>query len=367
MVSALSGPAGSLGLNMRAGVLAAFEEANHAGGIGGRTVELLCADDGYEPARTGQAVRQLIDRDGVVAIIGSVGTPTGVVAMPICREKRVPFVAPFTGAASLRPVPPDPMVFHFRAGYHEEIGAMVDALLDHAGLSFKDIAFFTQRDAYGDAGFAGGLAAFKRRGAPEGFRPLHVRYERNTLDVESALADCLSAEPRPRAIVMVGAYAPCAQFIRMARESGFNPLFLNVSFVGAEALARAFGAGKAGEGVIVTEVVPTLDRQTPLTKEFAQALSALPSQTRVEPSLGALEGYLSGRMACLALRKCRGEPTPKSFASALAGLGSFDLGLGTPLALDSKDHQACHTVWSSIIHGGRIVAFDWKDLSPAKK
>lgn len=367
MVTALTGPAKSLGLNMRAGVLAAIEEANRTGGINGRTIELRCVDDGYEPARTGPVLRDMIEKDAVIAFIGNVGTPTGVVSMPICQEKRVPFVAPFTGAMSLRPTPPDPMVFHFRAGYHEEIGAMVDALIDHAGLALTDIAFFTQRDAYGDAGFAGGLAACARRGAPEGFRPLHVRYERNTLDIEAALADCLAAQPQPRAVIMVGAYAPCAQFIRLARESGFDPLFLNVSFVGAEALATDLGAGETGDGVIVTQVVPTLDVQTPAGLAFTGALAKLPTEYRVEPCLGAFEGYLAGRMACVALGKCEGTPTPAGFALALKELGSFDLGLGSPLTIDTSNHQASHAVWPSILRAGRVTAFDWTELARVAK
>ncbi len=367
MVTALTGPAKALGQSMRAGVLAALEETNRAGGINGRKLELACMDDGYEPAQTGKRVRQLIDKDGVLAIVGNVGTPTGVIAMPICRDKQVPFIAPFSGAMSLRPTPPDPMVFHFRASYHEEIGAMVDALIDRAGLRPEDIAFFTQRDAYGDAGFAGGLAALRRRGAPETLRPPHARYERNTLDVESALADCLSAQPRPQAVVMVGAYAPSARFIRLARESGFDPLFLNVSFVGAEALARELGETKAGDGVIITEVVPTLDIATPLTKDFADGLRSLPSDVSAEPCAVALEGYLAGRMVCRALRGCQGETTSASLAKSMGHLGRFDLGVGAPLALNTTDHQACHTVWPSITRHGRVVAFDWKDLTRDRK
>lgn len=166
---------------------------------------------------------------------------------------------------------------------------------------------------------------------------------------------------------MVGAYAPCAQFIRMARESGFDPLFLNVSFVGAEALAKDLGAGAAGEGVIVTQVVPTLDVQTPLVEAFAAALAAVPAEQRVDPCLGAFEGYLAGTIACAALRKCPGEPTAASFGAALQGLGTFDLGLGSPLTLDEKDHQASHTVWPSIIRAGRVRALGWKELASIAK
>ena len=56
------------------------------------------------------------------------------------------------------------------------------------------------------------------------------------------------------AVVMIGTYDPCAKFIRLSRDQGFNPLFYNVSFVGAEELARKLK--DAGEGVIVTQVVP---------------------------------------------------------------------------------------------------------------
>lgn len=52
MSTALSGPAAELGENLRAGVLAALEEANRSGGVGGRRLELISLDDQYEPAQT---------------------------------------------------------------------------------------------------------------------------------------------------------------------------------------------------------------------------------------------------------------------------------------------------------------------------
>lgn len=46
---------------------------------------------------------------------------------------------------------------------------------------------------------------------------------------------------------MIGTYGPCAEFIKLAHKAGFHPTFVNVSFVGANALARELGA--AGEAV----------------------------------------------------------------------------------------------------------------------
>lgn len=365
MVTALSGPAANLGIHMRAGVLAAFEEVNRSGGVHGRKIELMARDDGYEPSRTGPAVRELIEKERVLAFVGNVGTPTGVITLPICRETGTLFVGPFTGAMSLRTQPGqpvDPVAFHYRASYHEETGAMVDALLDEGGLKPEEIAVFSQRDAYGDAGYSGTVAALQRRGGPEQKKPLHARYERNTVAVESAVADCLSSPVRPRAIIMVGAYAPCAAFIKTCIESDFHPLFLNVSFVGPESLAKELGP--IGDGTIVTQVVPTLDSEAAAIKTMSDSVAALPPGIRVEPSLGALEGYMVGKMVVSALAAIPPDepPTSKALATALEALGAFDPGIGQKLSLSGHDHQASHRVWPSIVRNGRITSMNWSDL-----
>jgi ABC-type branched-subunit amino acid transport system substrate-binding protein len=65
--AALDGPASALGRGMRDGILAAFSEANRAGGIGGRKLELLSADDGYDPVKSIEATRRLLDESRVFA------------------------------------------------------------------------------------------------------------------------------------------------------------------------------------------------------------------------------------------------------------------------------------------------------------
>src|SRR6202171_5833748 len=75
-VAALAGPAQALGQGMREGIVAAFEEANRAGGINGRKLELKSVDDGYEPEKTIEAVKKIIGEENVFALLGAVGTPT---------------------------------------------------------------------------------------------------------------------------------------------------------------------------------------------------------------------------------------------------------------------------------------------------
>ena len=90
-------------------------------------------------------MRQLSEQEHVLAVIGNVGTPTAIAAIPIANEQKTLFFAPFTGAGVLRQTPPDRYVINYRASYAEETAAMIDALIDQAGLALNDIAFFTQR------------------------------------------------------------------------------------------------------------------------------------------------------------------------------------------------------------------------------
>jgi ABC-type branched-subunit amino acid transport system substrate-binding protein len=359
MSTALSGPAANLGQDMQTGVVVGLGHANAGGGVHGQLLHLLSLDDGYEPARTAPNMRQLLERDNVLAVIGNVGTPTAIAAIPIAEERKTLFFAAFSGAGVLRKNPPDRYVFNYRASYAEETGSMIDALIDGAGLKIQDIAFFTQRDGYGDSGFAGGVAALRRHGLKDESDVLHVTYERNTLAVENALATLLYAEHEPRAIIMVGAYKPCAKFIRLAQEAGITPLFLNVSFVGSHSLASELGDLPAH--VIVTQVVPhPEDVSLPIVREYQADLKVSAPSER--PGFGSLEGYIAARILDRALERISGAPTREAIVQALEAMGEFDLGLGEKLNLSPSDHQACHHVWPTILSHGQFVSFDWKDV-----
>jgi ABC-type branched-subunit amino acid transport system substrate-binding protein len=288
-----------------------------------------------------------------------VGTPTAVAAIPIANETKTPFYGAYTGAGALRKQPPDRYVVNYRASYAEETAAMVEALVSQLGFQPEEIAFFTQRDAYGDAGFVGGIAALKAHGLASEHEVAHGRYERNTLAIEDGLAEVMQADPPPRAVILVGAYAPCARFIELSREVGLDAHFLNVSFVGAAPLAAALG--EKGDGVIVTQVVPHVNSEVPVVREYRKALTAW--QATATPTFGSLEGYVAARILLLALAGVEGDITRESVIDALEGLGEFDIGLGVKLELGPGEHQASHTVWPTILKGGRIQPLDWAVLA----
>jgi hypothetical protein len=151
----LTGPAKELGQNMKRGIEAAFNVANANGGVYGRQLRLVAADDGYEPTRTAVAMKELYEKNQVFGLVGNVGTPTAVVALPYALDRKMLFFGAFTGAGLLRNDPPDRYVFNYRASYAEETAAVVNYLVKVRRLLPEQIAVFAQQDAYGDSGFAG--------------------------------------------------------------------------------------------------------------------------------------------------------------------------------------------------------------------
>ncbi|MBI1247478.1 ABC transporter substrate-binding protein [bacterium] len=356
MSTALSGPTAALGRDMKVGVLAAFAEANQAGGINQKNVRLIALDDAYEPKKCRPNMHQLIEKDKVVAIIGNVGTPTAAVAIPIANELRTPFVAPFTGASLLRKSPPDRYVINFRASYAQETAAMVNGLVE-SGIDPSEIAFFTQDDSYGDDGYYGGLTAIQHH-CPDISQAMiaHGRYERNTLSVESALADVLVHTPLPKAVIMIGAYAPCAKFIQLSKANGFEPVFLNVSFVGVDPLLKSLGPD--AEGVIVTQVVPHYQSDYPMAIAYRKAMHKFQPTARL--SFGSLEGYIAGKLLLHSMDSISGPVTREGIVDSFERISDFDIGLGVPLHFSELDHQASNAVWPTVIRNGEIVPMNWR-------
>ncbi len=341
--AAFNGPAAELGRGMRRGIEAAFKEANDAGGVHGRRLELLSLDDGYEPEGAIRNTRRLIEQEGVFALIGGVGTPTSRSAVPVAAEAGVPYVAPFTGAGFLRE---EPHVINLRASYAQETEEMVARLTGDLGI--ERIAVVIQNDSFGRAGLAGVRAAFDRRG----MNPVAVGvYPRNTTAVKTALVDIELG--RPEAVIVVGAYQPVAALIAWTRRLGLDPVFMTLSFVGSNALAEELGPG--GAGVYVTQVVPFPTGNRPkIAAAYRRALRA--HTAGAEPGFVSFEGYLAGRLAIEALERCGPEVDRERFIQALRNAGVIDLD-GFRLAFGDDDNQGSDAVFLTVIDGqGRYRA-----------
>jgi ABC-type branched-subunit amino acid transport system substrate-binding protein len=333
--NAQEGPSKLLGDGISKGAFAYFRQLAARGGVFGRRVRMVQYDDGYEPERCLSNAKQLLDVDKAFVLFGFVGTPTCKAVVPLATRRKAPFLFPFTGAAFLRDLNEAPTVYNLRGDYDMETRAMVEHLVKQGK---KRIAIFYQDDSYGAAGLHGTLKALKAHGLSlvgEG------AYQRNTTAVNRALLSILKA--KPEAVIMIGAYLPCAEFIKRARKLGLeHAVFINISFVGSNALAAALGP--EGEGTLVTQVVPfPWNKELPAVREYHAALGqAYPEE---EPGFVSFEGYLDAKLLVEGLRRVGHDLTRERFLRALEEMQSVDLGIGEEVGFSPFDHQGLKKVF----------------------
>ena len=341
-----TGAAKELGNQMRLGIETAFDLANDADGINGRQVKLVVADDGYEPTRTTDTMKQLLEKQQVFGFVGNVGTPTAVVALPYALEHHALFFGAFTGADLLRRAPPDRYVFNYRASYAEETDAVVRYLVKTRHLRPEQIAVFAQHDAFGDAGFAG-VAKAMRALRGDDSTILRLDYERNTVDVDNAVASLRAHKTPIKAVVMVAAYRAAAKFIEKTRDLYPSMIYTNVSFVGSTALASELMllGPRFANGVIVTQVVPAVDGYSSAILKYKTALAKyFPGEA---PDYVSLEGYVDGTLLLEGLKRTGPKPDTETLVDALENLRDFDIGLGAPISFSQSDHQGSHKIWGT--------------------
>ena len=361
--AALSGPTKELGQNMKMGIMAAFNAANANGGVHGRELRLIAADDGYEPARSAIAMKQLYENDKVFGVVGNVGTPTAAVALPYALERKMLFFGAFTGAGLLRNDPPDRYVFNYRASYAEETEATVHYLVKVRRLKTSQIAVFAQQDSYGDSGFAGVAKAIRSLGGNDR-AILRLNYQRNTVDVDDAIAQLQAHNSNKsrvpiKAVIMVPAYRAAAKFIEKTRDLYPDMIYTSVSFVGSTALANELMllGKRLADGVIVTQVVPAVDGHSSLALEYKSALAKyFPGES---PDYVSFEGYVAASVLIAALKRNGAQLDTERLVTTLENLRGLDIGLGTPVTFSPSEHQGVHKVWGTQLDGnGRYQPID---------
>jgi ABC-type branched-subunit amino acid transport system substrate-binding protein len=348
MASAFSGANRELGNGMRAGVEAALGEVNARGGVHGRRLRLVAVDDGYEPSRTLPAMRQLVEKDRVFAVVGNMGTPTAAVSIPYCQHQHVIFFGALSGGDLLRRTPPDRYVFNVRPSYAQETAAAVRWLAGARRIAPGRIAVFAQEDEFGESGWRGAAEELRARGVdPAGV--LRVGYRRNTAEVREAVAKLKERARGVDAVVMIATYQAAAAFVRKLREAGLRQLTTNVSAVDSDALAEELaGDGKSfTEGVFVTQIVPLPTAHIPGVTHFQEAMAHHGGGARA--GFVALEGYLAAEVFIEALRRAGRELDTEKLVGVLEELRHLDLGIGARMSFAPDNHTGSRQVWGTLL------------------
>ena len=341
--AAQTGPAAELGKRMQLGIQAHFTAVNAAGGINGRKLTLVSRDDGYEPEKAAAAAKALIEEDKVFALIGSVGTPTTLAAVPAINAAGIPLIGPFTGAQALRE-PFNRNIFHVRASYFDETERIVQHL--HT-LGVKKIAVFYQNDSYGKAGLEGVTRALAKRD----LKPVAaVTVERNSVDVAAALAEILKTNPE--AVIQISAYKSCAALIKQSRAKSYAGQFFNVSFVGSKALADELGEASSA-GVSISQVVPfPYIATSAVVREYQERMTQAGNK---DYDFSSMEGFLAAKVLTEGLRRSGKNLSREGLVIALESLRDYNLG-GFTVNYSAKSHEGSrYTDLTTIGRGGKFI------------
>lgn len=308
----LSGTSAALTSDYVRGMSAYFDDLNKRGGIRGEKIKLVSLDDGFNPDKTAENTKALIEKHEAVALVGFRGTANMLKIVPIVQAAGIAQIGNTSGAKSLRD-PHVPNLFHVRASTTDEI----EAVVNHAWtIGIKKIAVVYQDDAFGKEGLEALNASLQKRGAaPAAVAPV----PRGTVDVAKAIEAIAAAQPQ--AVLLIGQSKPGAAFIKGLRLKGVSPQF----FVLSVSSGLHADLKEPAAGVIVSQVVPY--PFTELGNTVVREYQSIISQTADKKfSYNSMEGFLNAKLVARALQKTPGALTRAKLISTLESFTSEDLG-----------------------------------------
>lgn len=316
-VAPLSGVLASTGKQMVLGGEIYFKHINDTGGIHGKKIKVLVADDGYKVDETVRLTREALAKPEVLALYGFAGTANigKLLSDNVLRDGGAVLVSPYTGGEPLR-TPFNPWIFHVRAGYGDETEHMVQQLVT---LGMNRVAVMYQDDGFGKAGLEGVEKALTKRQLK---LLVAAPYERNTDKVEEAVKKVLASDAQ--AVIMISVNRPTAAFIKRYREAGGGAQLFNISVVDPAEIVKLAGLENAhGLGISQVAPYPYLPK-LPVVREYQSLLQKYAPGEQINYT--SFELFLGAKVLVEGLRRAGPNPTRAQLIKAMEGMNNFDLG-----------------------------------------
>lgn len=311
----LSGSDSAFGVETREGIELAIAEVNAAGGIRGRKIAVTYEDDKSLATEASQVVRKLVDRDGVVALLGEAASGRSLVGGLIANTSQVPMITPSSTAVEVT----KGREWVFRACFTDDTQGDAAARFVHDELHKTKVGiFYAAQDTY-----SSGLAKSFREemGRLGGTIVVDRGYQKGETSFRTHLAALEAAHPE---IVFVpNYYNEMVTIARQAKELGI-PGTMFVGGDGWDASNLLEGAGAELEGAYFTNHYAP-DVPWPQSKKFLEAFRAKYGR---DPSSGNSLGYDAARLLADAMTRAP-EPTRAAIRKALSETKDFAGATGT--------------------------------------
>ncbi|HEV2611880.1 MAG TPA: ABC transporter substrate-binding protein [Noviherbaspirillum sp.] len=312
-----------------------FDYINSQGGIHGRKIRLITMDDGYSAEKAAANVKQLVEKDDVVALFGIIGTPANMAIMPYVNEVGIVNFAPYTGSEALREQK-SRWVYHVRAGYTDETHKIIDHIVVRG---IKDIGVVYQNNAFGKETLANLERILAERKIKLSVAAPIENDSKNVAETVKALAAV-----KPKAVLLITAGKPTVEVIRAYNEQVTGTLYFAMSVMSSQASIKALGAD--GVGVVVSQVAPfPFSGTTALVREYQKLMKSVDTK---ELSYSSIEGFVNAKIMVEALRRAGKNLTREKLAEALDGMNKVDIG-GHVVNYSKTNRQAWRDVDLTVI------------------
>lgn len=332
----LEGGKNDYGTAVLAGMQTYLSAVNARGGVNGRQVVLKTLDDDNKSAKAETNARQLVEKDKVFALFGSIEGGPSVAVMKAANELKVPFFGPMAGSPTLRR-PYQPLVFPVRAEHREEFFA----LLSHArSLGMRKVAFLRSDSETGEQHLANVRLICQRLGMT---LVADLPFKSDITDAQLGAMVTQLEQAGAQMVFNHGGVGIYEKLIRKARDKAMQTAFYAVNSASAQLVKRL---GELSHGMVFTQVVPSpWERKSAITREYQTEFARfMPGQ---EFSYGSLEGYVTAKALVAALRLAGTSPSREGFVTALEG-ATLDLN-GLRASYDSSNHQGLAFVDISMV------------------
>jgi len=299
---------------MALGAKVLMESVNARGGVKGKKLRLLQADDHYKPEETVKLIASMAGK--VSALLPAIGSANlgAVLKSGVIDNVTLPIVGTIPSNESFR-TPMHRNIFHFRAGDRAQLEKIIEQL---TAVGITRIAVLARKNPSSDEAIAIIQEALKQRNlkldmvaiydvTAKSFEP-QVRY---------------MEEKKPDAIILLGTQQGIANVTKDLKAGGVGALLYAVSYADFKLIAKE--VGPQARGFVIVQVLPNLNKRTlPLIKAFREDFAKY-SKSADEPSHYNLEGYIAARLIVEAIRKSR-DSSPQGVRRGLEQLHDFDLG-----------------------------------------
>jgi ABC-type branched-subunit amino acid transport system substrate-binding protein len=261
-ISPYSGPASAYG-TIGKGIKAYFDKVNAEGGVNGRKLVWVSYDDGYNPAKTVEMARKLVEQDEVLLVFNVLGTPTNSAIHKYMNQKKVPQLFNATGATKWGDPTGNPWTMGWQPSYQSEARIYAQHILDTKPNA--KIGIIYQNDDYGRdylKGFEDGLG--------EKAKTMIIKklsYEATDPTIDSQMVELKTSGADTFFNITIPKFA--AQAIKKAADIGWKPThYLNGVSASVASVIIPAGPQNAVDVITAYYLKDPTDTQWQTTKEY---------------------------------------------------------------------------------------------------